>query len=141
MVDCHSSPGDVVIADGVEPGDAAFRAADHHGGAIASDGVEGSGGHAVPDEDQALDLEFEQLFHLALFNHWIVIPGDEHRVITVLPDLALNPVDDLGVDWIEEVEYDHPEGVTTPVCQASGSGIGPIAELGGSLDNRRPALR
>ena len=49
VIDGHSPPGVVVIADGIETGDIRLCATDDHRGAVTLDGRTCTGGHAVPN--------------------------------------------------------------------------------------------
>ena len=57
-------------------------------------------------------------------------PGDEHRAVAVRSHLGLDPVEDLGEDGVVQVEHEDADGPAASVGQASGGGVGPVAEFG-----------
>ena len=130
---------DVVVADGVHARARHVPTRDDDGRHLVRERAQRAGRQPVRDQDQALDLELEQLVELHLLQRGIGAPGHEHRAVAVGAHLGLHPVEDLREDGIVQVEDQDADGAAASVGEAAGCGVGAVPELRGGREDGVPA--
>ena len=91
------------------------------------------------NEDEPLDLKFEQFGQLHGFELWIALPGHEHRVVVAGANHRVGAPEHLGKDRVVQLGHVDADGAAFAIREAARRCVGSIPELGCRLLDRSPA--